>query len=174
MNDINFLIKKLKLKGYWSKDFLHEFYTSEVSLPKEALSDEYNGNRKLFNWAYYLMPKGCICPFHKLYSEESWQFCVGGPMKLMIIEEKNKITEVIIGPDFRKKQNFIYIIPKNKWFAAFPLRGVEYTLITHCVSPGWVKQDDIPGYHEDIIKMIPNHKTLANKLSWPYKTSSNL
>lgn len=160
-DEINKIVKKLGLTPLWDEDFIKEDYCS---------SDEINlgerGTRPLFNWAYYLIPKGCIFPLHKLKSDESWQFCLGGPIDLFLIDN-GEIKTIRVGPNIFENEIPLFIVEKNTWFAATPAPNSEYTLITHCVSPGWVPEDDIPGFYEDMIKLAPNHFEFIKKFSWP-------
>ena len=167
MNDMDYLIKKLNLKKLWSNDFLAQIYHSPLTVPKENLPSYFDGDRKMYNWAYYLIPEGCICPFHLMYADESWQYCSGGPLELWIIEGENNPKKIIIGKDLKKDHSFFHLVQSNKWMAATPCNGSKYTLITHCVSPSFAEQDVIKGYEKDIIKLIPDYSDLVKKFSWP-------
>jgi predicted cupin superfamily sugar epimerase len=74
---------------------------------------------------------------------------------------------VRIGPDIFNDEKPFYIMEKNTWFAAAPAPQSKFTLITHCVSPGWVPEDDIPGYFEDMVKLSPQHSDFIKEYSWP-------
>jgi hypothetical protein len=165
---IEFLIKHLNLKPLWSQDYLIEFYRSEIILSKKNLEDGFDGDRPIFNWAYYLLPEGVICPFHLHLADESWQYCAGGPLELYILyPENDQLKKILIGQDLSQNQSFIHIVPKNVWFAAKSLKGSEYTLITHLVSPAFFPQDKVKGYYDDLIKKYPLHEQLLKELSWP-------
>lgn len=159
--EIQKIIEKLGLQKLWDNDFIKEDYCSDIFIEIKA-----DKPRPLFNWAYYLIPNGCIFPLHKLLSDESWQYCLGGPIDLYLINKGN-IEIVRIGPDIFKDEKLFYIVKKNTWFAATPAPHSKFTLITHCVSPGWVPEDDIPGYYNDMIKLAPAHPNFIKKYSWP-------
>ena len=167
MEEIDYLVKKLKLKKLWSNDYLAEFYWSPYKTAPPHIPEKFETEHRLSDWAYYLIPEGSLCPFHMLYSDESWQFCAGGPLELIIIDGKDKIKTVTIGDNFYEDQEFIYVVPGNTWFAARCKPGSKYTLITHNVCPGFQKRDEFEGYYEEMIKLIPSHPKLAQELSWP-------
>ncbi|MBI3236944.1 MAG: cupin domain-containing protein [Chlamydiales bacterium] len=167
MKDIDYLVQKFGLKKLWTADFIGLFYSSSVHLPKDVLPAAFKEERLLFDWAYYLIPEGCICPFHLMYAEESWQYCSGGPLELWVIEGKNELKKIIIGPDFKKEESFIHIVEAGKWFAATPCQGSGYTLITHCVSPAFNNRDWVKGFYRDIISVIPDFQEITAKFSWP-------
>lgn len=167
MDEIEFYKRKLNLQKLWSHDLLNEFYNSPIMLSKDSLPSTFQGPRQLFDFAYYLLPNTTFCPFHKLSSEESWQFCAGGPLDLFIIEGIDQVRKITIGNDLTKDQSFIHIVPSETWFGAKCSPGTKFTLITHCVSPGFDKNDEKEGYYEEMIRLIPSHSDLVTELSWP-------
>lgn len=160
--ELDEIVEILGLEKLWDRDFIREGYCSNISIEL----NESRGPRPLFNWAYYLIPEGCIFPLHKLLSDESWQYCLGGPVDLFLIKDGG-IEKIRIGPNIIEGDKLLYIVESNVWFAATPAPGSKFTLITHCVSPGWVPQDDIPGYYHEMIKLAPKHQEFIRKFSWP-------
>jgi len=165
--EIKKIVDRLGLQKLWNEDFIKEDYCSDVIIQTR----EPKRSRPLFNWAYYLIPQGCIFPLHKLLSDESWQYCLGGPIDLFLMENGD-IKKIRIGPDIFKAEELFFIVKKDTWFAATPAPHSKFTLITHCVSPGWVPEDDIPGYYEDMIKLAPSHSDFIEKYSWPKNRSA--
>lgn len=166
--EMDYLIKKLNLKPLWSKDFLVEFYRSEMILDRSVIGEEFDGNRPIFNWAYYLLPEDVICPFHMQIADESWQFCLGGPLELILIQDiDGRLEKVRIGSDINQNEQFIYIVPRNVWMAAKTVPGAKYTLITHLVSPAFFPQDNIRGYYDVLVKKFPQHEELIHEFAWP-------
>ena len=166
--EMDYIIRKLNLKSHWSKDFLVEFYRSEMILEREVIGNNFDGDRPIFNWAYYLLPEGVICPFHLHLADESWQICVGGPLELIMIHNNNgRLEKVCLGSDLRNGEQFIYIVPKDVWMAARTLPGAKYSLITHLVSPAFFPQDNTKGYYERLIKRFPQHEVLIQTFAWP-------
>lgn len=161
-NEIWKIVEKLHLQKLWDKDFIKEDYCSDITIQTENSKQ----SRPLFNWAYYLIPQGCIFYLHMLLSDESWQFCLGGALDLFIVENGD-IEQVRIGPDIFNEEKLFHVVKKGTWFAATPAPSSKFTLITHCVSPGWVPEDDIPGYYENMIKLAPKHVDFIKKFSWP-------
>lgn len=161
------LVKQLKLKPHWSGDYLVEFYRSELMLPQKLVGDQFDGDRPAFNWAYYLLPEGVICPFHLHLADESWQYCLGGPLELYEIYSNGQLEKTIIGADIHKDHQFIHIVPKDVWMAAKTTSGAGYTLITHLVSPAFFPQDNTKGYYELLIRKFPQHKDLLQEFAWP-------
>jgi predicted cupin superfamily sugar epimerase len=166
--EISFLIKKFNLKPLWSDDFLAEFYTSDLILQRNVIGSQFDGDRPIFNWAYYLLPENVICPFHLHLADESWQFCLGGPMELILINDRDgKLERVLIGDKINQDHQFIHIVPKGVWMAARTLPGAKYTLITHLVSPAFFPQDNTKGFYNILIKKFPQHESLIREYAWP-------
>ena len=161
-SEIDNIVKKLGLQKLWDKDFIKEDYCSDIVMQ----FDEGKRSRPLFNWAYYMILHGGIFPLHKLLSDESWQYCLGGAIDLFILKNGD-IETVRVGPDIFNDEKLFYVVEKNTWFAAAPVPNCKYSLVTHCVSPGWSAADDIGGFHEDMIKLAPKHPDFIKKYSWP-------
>jgi uncharacterized protein len=158
--EIEKVVAKLGLKKLWDNDYVKEDYCSDVII---QINDK---KRVLFNWAYYLIPQGCIFPLHKLLSDESWHYCLGGPIDLFLLQ-KEVIHTIRVGPNIFKNEQLFYIVKKNTWFAAKPAPNVKFSLISHCVSPGWDPEDDIAGFYAKMIKMFPKHHKFIKKYCWP-------
>lgn len=156
------IVKKLGLQKLWDKDFIKEDYGSSIT----AAFDGGKRVRPLFNWAYYLIPQGSIFPLHKLLSDESWQVCLGGPVDLHMVIN-GEIKTVRVGSNIFDEEKLLYIVPQNTWFAAEPAPQSKFSLITHCVSPGWAPEDDIAGFYDEMIKIAPKHPEFIKKYSWP-------
>lgn len=148
------------------KPLLQNHYIKEEYCSENNIRIEDDKIRPLYNWAYYLIQGECIFPLHKLLSDESWNFCLGGAVDLFILEE-GKIKTIRIGNNIFEGDKLFYLVKRNTWFAARCALGSKYTLVTHCVSPGWVSEDDIPGYFEDMIKLLPDNPEFIHKFSWP-------
>jgi len=161
-DEIEKIIKKLKLQKLWDEDYIKENYRSDITICLE----EDERVRHLFNWVYYLITENCIFPLHKLLSDESWQFCLGGPVDLFLINN-GEIDQVRIGPNIFKDELLFYVVKKNTWFAATPAPGSKFSLITHCVSPAWVPEDDIAGFYDEMIKLAPKYPEFVKKFKWP-------
>lgn len=156
------VIDQLKLNTLWDDDYIKEDYNSNILIDLENPKRR----RPLFNWCYYLIPKGSIFPLHKLLSDESWHYCLGGPVDLFLIKNGN-IETVRIGPNIFNAEKLFFIVPNNTWFAATPALESDYTLVTHCVSPGWHPEDDIPGKYDEMIRILPDEPEFVKKYSWP-------
>ena len=172
--EISEIITELNLKPHWSSDYLSEFYRSEFTMPKSIIGQEFDSERPLFNWAYYLLPEGCICPFHMHIADESWQYCLGGPLDLFLICEEGHFEKVRIGNDILNGEKMIHIVPKSVWMAAKTAPGTDYALITHMVSPGFFPQDNTKGYLNILMEKFPQHISFIKELAWPDDLGCNV
>lgn len=160
--EIQMIITKLGLTKLWDNDYIKECYSSDISIELENPKR----SRPLFNWAYYLFPQGCIFPLHKLLSDESWQVCLGGAVDLFLIHDHD-VETIRVGSNLEEGELPFYVVKNNTWFAATPAPNSKYSLISHCVSPGWNPEDDIPGYYNEMIKLLPSNPDFVKKFSWP-------
>ncbi len=161
------LVAFFNLKPLWTKDYIGEFYYSKDILPQSVLPSKYDGERPLYNCAYYLVPEGNMCPLHEMWADETWQYCLGGPLELIWIDPNGNEKMTVIGPDIRNGQKPLEIVPRGHWFGATPKKGSKYSLITHVVAPAFFHQDERKVHLDELLERFPNASKLIQEYAWP-------
>jgi len=158
------IIKKLDLKPYPMKNsgFYAESYKSSEKIKKENLPSHYNAKEyNLSSSVYYLLPKGDKLKFHSTKASKQYHHYLGAPMKVIIINKKGILKEVMLGKDLLKNQQLHLTLPANSYVAAILDPSTDqnqYALIGCTTTPGWEKEDCDRITTEKLINKFPQHK----------------
>lgn len=136
-NELDRLVQKLELAAHPEGGFYKEIYRSSDTI--KPLDARYNGNeRAAATVIYYLLKRNDFSAWHRVNSDESWQYCSGSSLTLYIIESDAKLKKVLIGnPYIDDNAVFHYTVRNGLWFCAVPNDADNYTLVTCSVSPGF-------------------------------------
>ncbi len=160
---IDELIKYLDLEPHPSGGlFFRQTYKSDGVIQKSVLPKDYNGDRNYNTLIYSLLPEGAKLKFHKLYSDETLHFYMGGPMTIIQISPKGEVEQIILGQELIKGHQLQYVIPAGFWFGIYSLKGSKYSLYGASVSPGFEYYDFIDGDKEQLLKQFPNATDIIN------------
>jgi uncharacterized protein len=143
-------------------------YYNEVHRAKHAI-DPADGRslRSALTVIYFLLHGGEISLWHRVRSDESWQFIEGDPLELYDagpgFDSVDRIRLAPLGPDSRP----LHVVKADHWQAARTTG--EYTLISCAVGPGFDYEDltmlhDLPDHAEMVRE---KHPTLAEFIGEP-------
>jgi predicted cupin superfamily sugar epimerase len=129
------LIKTLAVAPHPEGGYFREVYRSTVRVdPVDG-----RGARTALTVIYFLRAEGQVSRWHRVRSDEVWQFVEGSPLELMV----TKSGEMNIGrvklDSIENGGPAIHVVPAGSWQAARPLGG--YTLVTCTVGPGFEFED---------------------------------
>ena len=163
----NYYINKLNLNLEIENGFLSEVQPNTGLIPSKYLSTDFP--RKIYSFAYYLLPFGLYTPWHKLKCHQSWQFCDGKPLKLHLISENGEYSQTIIS----EKDNFVHIVEPGIWQAAEVIgsRGNDFTLLSHFNFPQFDKEDRCRGSFDRLINLFPHLEKIIDKFKWDDKVN---
>jgi len=156
-------ILNLDLKAHPEGGYYQEVYRSDEIIPKNALHERFNGERSLSTSIYYLLEGNQFSAFHKIKSDEIWHFYDGSSVRLVLISNNGKLIELNLG--INNNEDPQVIIPKNTWFAAYPLDKESYSLVGCTVSPGFDFNDFELGDRNSLLKTFPQHEELIIRLT---------
>ncbi len=77
--------------------FFRQTYKSDGVIPKSVLPKDYHGDRNYNTLIYSLLPEGVKLKFHKLHSDETLHFYMGGPMTIVQISPNGEVEHIILG-----------------------------------------------------------------------------
>ena len=127
------LIRELELSPHPEGGFYREIYRSSNLVQTER------GERSALTTILFLLRKGDVSEFHRVASDEVWNFLEGDPLRLISLS--SSLQDVIEyrladwGGEFRP----VVTIEKDLWQAAETLG--EYTLVSCSVAPGFEFRD---------------------------------
>lgn len=159
-HESGYWIKKLQLKKHPEGGYYKEVYRYNEKIKIK------NKNRSLYTSIYYLLEGNDFSSFHKIKSDEIWNFFTGSSITLYLINDEIKeIQKAILGPNFDHKNHFQILIPANTWFAAKVNDKNSYSLMGCIVSPGFEFDDFELGDRKKLEENYPELKTWIKKFT---------
>lgn len=123
------LIRRLKLLPHPEGGFYREIHRSRETVATDR------GPRSAVTAIYFLLMQGQRSLFHRVSSDEVWNFYSGDPLRLLRLSPTLKTKEVLtLGPPGGRRVP-VGIIPAGHWQAAEPMG--EYALVGCSVGPGF-------------------------------------
>jgi predicted cupin superfamily sugar epimerase len=159
------IIQKLQLQPHPEGGFFKETYRSKGIIHKDSLPPFFEGKRNYSTCIYYLLRSGDFSAFHKINQDEIWHFYSGSPIKLYIISENGKLSEVLIGSDLSAGQVPQFIVPKHHWFAAKVIDRKSYSLLGCTVSPGFDFEDFMLASRKNLVEQFPQHCNIIEEFT---------
>jgi len=164
-----YYIQKLQLEKHPEGGYFREVYRSgeiiSIDAPKK------NFKRNVSTSIYFLLEGTQISKFHRLKSDELWHFYDGGSVKVYVIDEKGKLTEIILGKKIKEGEVFQTVIKNNNWFAAEVINKRSFALIGCTVSPGFDFSDFELANRKYLLETFPKHKSIISKFTKPYEST---
>ena len=124
MNKYNELINKFNMLPHPEGGYFVETYRDS------------NGN---MSHIYYLLKKGEISHWHKLSKNENLHFYDGDPIKIFLSDDKINLSEIILGKNFSKNQQYNFTVKAGTWFGMESLG--DWSLIGCIVAPAFEYKD---------------------------------
>ena len=154
-------LKTLEIEG----GFFRETYRSALTLPGEALPNEYGGPRSSSTCIFYLLSAGDFSAIHKVKSDEIFHFYLGCSVRMLRLYPDGSSDEIILGSKILKGQNPLVIVPGGVWQGCIPENNTGFALMGCTVSPGFDYADFTLGNRYELIKLYPERRELIKKLT---------
>jgi uncharacterized protein len=158
-----YYIQKLQLEKHPEGGYFREVYRSGEMISIDA--PKKNHKRNVSTSIYFLLEGSQISKFHKLKSDELWHFYDGDSVKVYVIEENGKLTEILLGNKIEEGEVFQTVIKKNNWFAAEVINKRSFALIGCTVSPGFDFSDFELANSKFLSECFPKHESLILKFT---------
>lgn len=165
MSNIKAIIEKLQLQPHPEGGYFKEVYRSSGFIDNNSLSSDFLGERNYATSIYFLLTSDNFSAFHRINQDEIWHFYKGSPIKLHIISNDGKYSNVILGNNLEKGENLQYVVPAKYWFAAEVINTNAYALVGCTVSPGFDFKDFVLPERAYLTSLFPQHKTIISKLT---------
>lgn len=157
--EVEELIKLYDLQPHIEGGYFREDFKSEQTLSTPQ------GTRSFLTTCYYLLTEGSRSIFHKLTSDEIWNFCLGGPVDLYEIDETGRLTVTTMSQDIRKGHTFKHLVKCNTWFGAVPQKGTDFAFFACYVYPGFEFTDWEQGDPEILKALCPSASDIIDRLT---------
>lgn len=138
-----------------------ETYRSDVSVT----ADGFSGARSASTSIYFLLGRGEFSGFHRIKSDEAWHFYLGGPLRIVEIDDAGGLLETTLGQDIVAVQLLSYVVKAGNWFASYPEADSDFSLVGCTVAPGFDFQDFELAERAALIARFPQHAAVIERLT---------
>ena len=158
------LVRLYGLSPHPEGGFHKETYRAAGTIPAEALPKGFHGPRNFSTGIFYLLPAGTKSKLHRLASDETFHFYLGGPLILVKISPAGELSLVRMGQDVAGGCQLQHIIAAGTWFGAYPEDGSPYCLIGCTVAPGYDFADVELGDRAGLLRQFPKAAAVIERL----------
>lgn len=163
--NIDKIIKELKLEPHPEGGYFRETYRSNGIINTSNLGKKYTGERNYATCIYFLLTSDSFSALHRIKQDEIWHFYTGSPIKLHTISASGKHEEHIIGNDLSKGEVPQFVVPGGFWFGAEVVEQNSYSLVGCTVSPGFSFEDFELKSKKELTSLFPNQEAIISKLT---------
>lgn len=164
-NRINELVDKLDLQEHVEGGFFKETYRSDSIITKEALTENFDGDRNYSTGIFFLLTSDNFSAFHRIKQDEMWHFYEGSPLTIHMIDENGDYTFQRLGLDLNRGELPQFTVPKNTWFASEVEDPNTYCLAGCTVSPGFDFEDFELAERKMLIEAYLDYKEVIHRLT---------
>jgi uncharacterized protein len=159
-------IEKLQLTKHPEGGAFREVYRSGLIISKNNLPTGFNSNRNFSTSIYFLLEDSDFSAFHRIRSDELWNFYSGDPVIVSEIDIfSGALVKHKLGNDPEKGEVFQTVIRARNWFGASLLTERGYALMGCTVSPGFDFEDFELGKRDLLTQKFPQHQKLIEALT---------
>jgi predicted cupin superfamily sugar epimerase len=145
--------------------YFRETYRSALSIPANALPNDYTGDRNVSTAIYYLLTPDTFSVIHRVKSDEVFHFYAGDPVEMLQLWPDSTARRVIIHNDLASGHEPQLVVPAGVWQGCRLIPGGQWALMGCTVAPGFDYADYEPGDRDELIKLYPDHSELITHLT---------
>jgi predicted cupin superfamily sugar epimerase len=166
MNDVTVsdLVEIYDLQPHPEGGFYREVYRDEGVIPAATLP-KHGGDRNYSANIYFLIPEGKSSNLHRLKSDETWHFYLGGPLTIVQIMPDGTVEEVVLGRGVKNGQKLQHVVKAGVWFGAYPREGSGYSFVGCTVAPAFDFSDFELGKRDELLKQFSQAERAINMFS---------
>jgi predicted cupin superfamily sugar epimerase len=125
------LIETLGLAPHPEGGYFREVFRSSLGVqPVDG-----RGPRAALTAIYFLLVEGQFSRWHRVRSDEAWQFCEGQSLELFVFDPTPVAVEQITLGRTATPSSGLHVVPAGRWQAARPLGS--HALVICTVAPGF-------------------------------------
>lgn len=164
-NEIQNLVKSLDLLPHPEGGFYKEVYRSEKVIAKDALPDNFSGDRNYCTSIYFLLTSENFSAFHRIKQDEIWHFYGGSSLSVHVIDKDGYYTEYKVGMNFSNGEQPQLVVPAGCWFASSVAEKDSYAFVGCTVAPGFDFDDFELATRAELSEIYPDHKDIIYRLT---------
>lgn len=135
--------------------FFARSYTSNVTLPGDALPLGYGAPRLLGTAIYYLLTPDSFSALHRLTGDELYHFYAGDPVDLLLLDGDESGRTITLGTDLRAGMRPQALAPSGTWHGSSLRTGGAFALLGTTMSPGYDDADFELGDPDALVAAYP-------------------
>jgi predicted cupin superfamily sugar epimerase len=129
------LIEQLQLSPHPEGGHFRETYRAGQTVPTPR------GPRPASTAILFLLQAGERSRWHRLHSDEVWHFHAGGGLLVHQISPSGIAQTTRLGMELSSGERPQHVVPAGHWFAAEPISGRAWSLVSCTVAPGFTFAD---------------------------------
>ena len=158
-------IQRLGLKPHPEGGYYNETYRSTESIDKKHLPTRFGSDHSYSTAIYFLLEGSQRSKFHRLKQDELWHFYYGSPLKVVFLDNKGYLDELVLGTDFDSGQRLQAVMPAGCWFGGYVIDQNPYSLVGCTVAPGFEFSDFELADRDELLSRYPEHEKEIIKLT---------
>lgn len=163
--DADYWIERLQLIAHPEGGYFRETYRSEELIGVDHLPDRYKVSHSFSTAIYYLIKGDQSSAFHRLKSDELWNFYVGSSLTLHIISAEGEHSQIKLGSNPENGEVFQAVTHAGSWFGAAVDDKSLFALVGCSVAPGFDFSDFELADRADLLKQFPEHAVIIKELT---------
>ncbi|HPG33801.1 MAG: cupin domain-containing protein [Lentimicrobiaceae bacterium] len=160
MKPSSYFVEHLGLQRHPEGGWYKEVYRSPFILAKQAINDSFSGDRNLSTSIYFLLEGDDFSAFHRIKSDEIWNFHAGSSLVIYWIDLNGLIQMRRLGEELHSGDSPQVVVPAGCWFAAKPISPDTYCLVGCSVAPGFDFADFEMAKRNLLLREYPEHKDM--------------
>jgi len=146
------LVEKYHMKPHPEGGFYAETYRA-ISTVTSSYGTRAAGTAILF-----LITPGSVSRLHRLASDETWHFYLGGPMTVVELSDAGVLKKTVLGSDvLGGEQRVQYTVKAGTWFGSYPNKGSPFSFVGCTVAPGFEFDDFELASQAKLLGKYPQH-----------------
>ncbi len=166
MNNSQYWIDKLQLLPHPEGGYYAETYRSSESVQGTHLPERYGGSRSFSTAIYFLVEGGKFSALHRIKSDELWHFYSGSRLTVHVIDPQGQLQTIHLGNNPEAGEVFQAVVKAGCWFGSLVDQPGTYALVGCTVAPGFDFADFELAYHEELLGLYPQHKSVIELLTY--------
>ncbi|MDH7444368.1 cupin domain-containing protein [Aquimarina sp. 2201CG14-23] len=157
------IVTKLKMSPHPEGGFYKETYRSDGVIPKDALQENFSGERNYCTAIYFLLTSENFSAFHRIKQDEIWHFYEGSSLYVHVISPDGIYTRHAVGMNLEKGESPQLVVPAGCWFASSVKDEKGYSFVGCTVSPGFDFEDFELAEQHILTSEFPAHATVISE-----------
>jgi uncharacterized protein len=148
--------------------YYRETYRAPLTVPRDALPNEYGGDRNVSTAIYYLLTPETFSAIHIVKSDEVFHFYAGDAIEMLQLWPDGSARVVIISNHLADGHEPQAVVPAGVWQGCRLVPGGKWALMGCTVAPGFDYADFTLGDPTELLARYPAEAAMITALTKGY------